>query len=178
MPVYQGRSYRMEKRNERFFYTKSYPHHWSGGPTVIHSNEKFDDINSLEEAKALAEQFAVDSYNEDRCVTTYGVEYGEFYDRPVWDDDPVELKKEVKMANKIRIDQLQAGQEVTLKFHGSKSIGNEPYEETHTFLGIVGEKDDRRAVFSDGSTQWEAYRYNGGWAYGSSAERLSLVSVN
>jgi hypothetical protein len=50
------------------------------------------------------------------------------------------------------------------------------------FLGIDGEGDDRRAVFAQfdcgGNTfGWSAYRYNGGWAYGSSAERLSLVAV-
>jgi len=79
---------------------------------------------------------------------------------------------------KPRIDKLNPGQEVTLKFHGSKSLGNDPYEERHTFLDIVGEGDDRRAVFSDGGEQWEAYRFKGGWAYGSSAEKLSIVEVH
>lgn len=87
MPEYMGRKFHMEKRTERFFYTKHYPHRWSSGSAIIRSNDKFGDIQSLEEAKELAEKHAVESPNEDRCVTTYGVEYGEFFDRPVWDDE-------------------------------------------------------------------------------------------
>lgn len=70
-----------------------------------------------------------------------------------------------------RIDRLQPGAQVTLRFHGS--MGNETHDERATFQGIVGEGDDRLAQF-DG---WEAYRYRGHWAYGTSADRLSLISV-
>lgn len=76
-----------------------------------------------------------------------------------------------------RIDQLSPGQEVKLKFHGTKSFGNPAYEEVHTFLGMEGEGNDREAIFSDGYIQWHAYRFEGRWAYGSSAEKLSLVEV-
>jgi hypothetical protein len=79
-----------------------------------------------------------------------------------------------------RIDSLKAGETVTLLFRGSKSLGNEPYTDEVIFVGIKGEGEDRRAVFSTGpaagkSGEWEAYRYKGGWAYGSSAERLSIA---
>lgn len=76
-----------------------------------------------------------------------------------------------------RIDRLTPGQEVILKFHGSKSLGNEPHEETHTFLGIEGEGDERRAKFRYNDMEWEAYRYQGRWSYGTSAEKLSIVQA-
>lgn len=79
-----------------------------------------------------------------------------------------------------RIDSLTPDTEVTLRFHHR---GNS-YDEAATFLGISGEGDDRRARFRSADTEtltagrtyeWEAYRYNGHWAYGTSADRLSLV---
>lgn len=80
-----------------------------------------------------------------------------------------------------RLDSLKPGTKVRLKFHGTLSFGNAPYEETATFQGVVGEGDNRRALFSDLSSKspfdWEAYRYKNRWAYGSSAERLSVVEV-
>lgn len=70
-----------------------------------------------------------------------------------------------------RIDSLQPNETVTLQFHGSKSLGNEPYLLEATFEGIIGTGEERRAQFDE----VEAYRYNGHWAYGTSAEKLSLV---
>jgi hypothetical protein len=80
-----------------------------------------------------------------------------------------------------RIDKLKSGTQVTLKFHGSKSLGNDPYIEDAIFVGIYGVGDDRRARFMSANATigntggWDAYRFNGHWAYGTSAERLSLV---
>jgi hypothetical protein len=76
----------------------------------------------------------------------------------------------------MRIDNLAVGSEITLRFHGSN--GNQTHEETFIFRGISGEGDERRATFQySGNVDdvWEAYRYNGRWAYGSSADRLSIV---
>jgi hypothetical protein len=78
----------------------------------------------------------------------------------------------------MRIDQLEPGTEVILKFHGGN--GNKGYTNKNYFVEIVGKGENRRAVFSfckevDEHSTWEAYRYNGRWAYGSGAHRLSLV---
>lgn len=70
-----------------------------------------------------------------------------------------------------RIDSLTAGQQVTMKFHGSKRLGNESYELDLIFKGITGAGEDRRAKFDE----VELYRYEGRWAYGTSAERATLV---
>lgn len=70
-----------------------------------------------------------------------------------------------------RIDSLKPNETVTLRFNGSKSLGNEPFEDSYTFLEIVGSGEDRRAMFTD----LEAYRYKGHWAYGTSAEKLTVV---
>lgn len=59
----------------RYFYTKHYPHRWSSGPSFHTYNNDYEDIKSLEEAKALAEQHKVASHGDDRCLTTYGVYY-------------------------------------------------------------------------------------------------------
>lgn len=76
----------------------------------------------------------------------------------------------------MRIDSLTPGSFVTLRFNGATD-----HTEQATFVRVKGEKQDRRAVFysvgRNGGYEWEAYRFNGGWAYGSSAERLSLVNV-
>lgn len=72
-----------------------------------------------------------------------------------------------------RIDSLKAGDKVRLEFCGSRTLGNSAYTDDCIFEGITGSGDDRRAIFGD----WEAYRYNGGWAYGSSAERLRVLEV-
>lgn len=77
-----------------------------------------------------------------------------------------------------RIDSLAIGTKVLLEFTGS--MGNSGYTETMIFKGIEGEGDKRRATFADvydASNEWQAYRYNGGWAYGTSADRLRLLEV-
>lgn len=66
-----------ETPKEEFFYTTEYPHQWSSGPQVFTLNPNkagYPPIESLEEAKELAEKFKVGGYNESRCVTTYGVQ--------------------------------------------------------------------------------------------------------
>lgn len=73
-----------------------------------------------------------------------------------------------------RIDTLKAGSTVELVFRYGV--------ERAVFLGITGTGDDRRARFLqlnvDGEPyEWEAYRYNGRWAYGTSADRLTLYAV-
>lgn len=89
--------------------------------------------------------------------------------------------RDLRPVAKPRIDTIPAGSRVRLLFTGS--FNRNPFEEEHTFLGIEGEGDSRRARFhrdEDGQYKaydWEAYRYNGGWAYGSSAERLQLLAV-
>lgn len=72
-----------------------------------------------------------------------------------------------------RIDTLKVGDKVRLKFAGSRSLGNDAHEETCIFNGIEGEGDKRRAKFDE----WEAYRFRGRWAYGSSAENLVVLEV-
>lgn len=80
-----------------------------------------------------------------------------------------------------RLDRIAAGSFVRLNF-------NNRYEEKAVFLGVEGTGDKRRAKFlsttdpgkgigGKGYYEWEAYRYNGGWAFGSSAERLILDEV-
>jgi hypothetical protein len=59
-----------------------------------------------------------------------------------------------------RIDSLKPGTKVVLQFGREFQFGDAEQEEA-TFLGI----------------EWEAYRYNGRWAYGSSAESLRLVRI-
>lgn len=66
------------------------------------------------------------------------------------------------------ISNLQPGETVHLKFHGSKQIGNDPYELTETFQGFS--KDGQEAEFES----FTAYRFNRGWAYGSGAHKLTI----
>lgn len=78
------------------------------------------------------------------------------------------------------IDDLTRGQQVMLRFCGSTELGHKPYTEEANFRGVIGKAEDRRAVFEsvdgDGSTyKWNAYRFEGDWAYGTSAERLQFV---
>jgi hypothetical protein len=61
--------------NERYFYTKHYPHRWTSGPDIYHSNGDWKPIVSLDEARELALKHRHLSYHENRCTTTYGVEY-------------------------------------------------------------------------------------------------------
>jgi hypothetical protein len=76
-----------------------------------------------------------------------------------------------------RISSLKGGESVTLKFHGSKQFGNDPYELDVTFVGFFNESDEKRARFDYGDgTTFDAYRYANRWSYGTSAERLSIAS--
>ena len=74
-----------------------------------------------------------------------------------------------------RISSLTKGEKVTLKFHSRYT----PVIEVATFLGLS--EDGQRAKFKtpgrghDRGYTWEAYRYQGHWAYGSSADRLSVI---
>jgi hypothetical protein len=46
----------------------------------------------------------------------------------------------------------------------------------NVLVRIEGEGDDKRAVFNDPEIgEWEAYRWNGRWAYGSSCEPLRVI---
>lgn len=76
---------------------------------------------------------------------------------------------------KKKLDQLEPGDFVLLAFAAEN-------EERAVFLKMTGEGDDRRATFlqfrNDGSYyEWDAYRYSGRWAYGSSADVLRLLEV-
>lgn len=73
-----------------------------------------------------------------------------------------------------RIDSLKPNTPVLLKFAHST--------EEATFLALIGEGDERRARFihrdeTIGLFEWEAYRFQGRWVYGTSAQRLSLVAI-
>lgn len=71
------------------------------------------------------------------------------------------------------IRNLKSGDSVRLRFHGSKQFGNDPYELDMTFVEF--RDNGERAVFDDDGTEFEAYKYSNRWAYGSSAERLTIV---
>lgn len=92
------------------------------------------------------------------------------------DIDARPTRRKVPRTPKPRIDTLTPGTEVTLDFAGR-------YAEDVTFLGIDGEGDDRRARFRSYDNdqaryyEWEAYRYEGRWAFGIGAGTLRLVSV-
>jgi len=86
-----------------------------------------------------------------------------------------------------RIDSLEPETKVRLKFCAEFQGKDSAYEEDAVFVGVTGEGNDRRATFRslDQRTyedrveyEWDAYRYNGRWAYGSSAETLRLLAVN
>jgi hypothetical protein len=75
-----------------------------------------------------------------------------------------------------RISTLNPGENVLLKFHGSKQFGNDPYEMDATFVEF--NEDKTRAVFrmdESKSSEFEAYKLSNRWAYGSSAEKLTIV---
>lgn len=69
------------------------------------------------------------------------------------------------------LSNLRIGQEAKIKFHGSKRIGNEPYEAESVFKGYVGEGDTQRALFED----FELYKYSNRWVYGSGAHLATLI---
>lgn len=74
-----------------------------------------------------------------------------------------------------RISTKNVGESFLLLLDKNRSMG-QPQELTATLVRIEGEGDDKRAVFIDEEIgEWEAYRYNGRWAYGSSAEPLRVI---
>lgn len=75
------------------------------------------------------------------------------------------------------IRNLVPGENVRLHFHGSKQFGNEAYDMDATFVEF--NEDKTRAVFAmdgDAGSTFEAYKFSNRWAYGSSAERLTIAS--
>lgn len=77
-----------------------------------------------------------------------------------------------------QIGRLVAGESVTLKFQTRGGSFEEPAE----FLGMTDEGNAKfrtggqdQAENPDDYYDWEAYRFQGRWCYGSSAQRLSLV---
>ena len=83
-----------------------------------------------------------------------------------------------------RIDSLKPETPVRLKFCAEFQGKDAGYEEDAVFVKVEGTGGDRRATFRSPSSmldgtpyEWDAYRYSGKWAYGSSAETLRLVAV-
>lgn len=78
--------------------------------------------------------------------------------------------------NTNRIANLTPGAEVTLRF---ATYGGS-HDEVVTFVSLS--EDGQRATFHTDDREdlngydWEAYKFNGRWAYGSSAGRLSIVA--
>lgn len=78
---------------------------------------------------------------------------------------------------------------VKLRFCGSEKLGNKPYTEDAVYISRTGEGETARITFETRALhrvgcrwdrvgcRWEAYRYEGQWAYGTSAEPLRLVSI-
>lgn len=79
-----------------------------------------------------------------------------------------------------RIDSIKNGQRVTLRFMANFQGKDGAWDEDMVFDGIDGDGDDREARFKylDSSDHWKAYRFNGRWVYGSSAETLRLITVH
>lgn len=87
-----------------------------------------------------------------------------------------------------RIDSLTPGTRVRLKFCAEYQGKGGEHEDDAVFVKLEGTGDDRRATFRTYDEQtrertgrefyeWDAYRFNGRWAYGTSAETLRLVAV-
>jgi len=84
-----------------------------------------------------------------------------------------------------RIDSLQPETPVRLKFCAEFQGKDAAYEEDAVFVKLEGSGNERRATFRTTDTswsgeytyEWRAYRFNGRWAYGSSAETLRLLEV-
>lgn len=76
-----------------------------------------------------------------------------------------------------RISSMQAGEAVTLRFHTRSGH----FDEAAVFVGLS--EDGETATFrsasdnksDDDTYDWDAYRFQGRWCYGSSAQRLSVV---
>lgn len=80
------------------------------------------------------------------------------------------------MAGK-RFDSLVPETDIVVRF-GREFQFDGPEDEDATFVKIEGTGNDRRMTLRQaGMGEWEAYRYNGRWVYGSSAESLRLISV-
>ena len=80
-----------------------------------------------------------------------------------------------------RISTLNPGDNVLLKFHGSKQFGNDPYEMNVECLEFNEAKTLATFRMEDTArTEFEAHKqHNGGWArfaYGASSEKLTVVS--
>jgi hypothetical protein len=74
-----------------------------------------------------------------------------------------------------RIDSLTPGARVVLNFDND-------YEEPAKFLRVEGSGAEREAWFESLGPagepyKWAAYRFEGYWVYGSSAQRLRVVEV-
>lgn len=67
------------------------------------------------------------------------------------------------------ISSLKPGEKVRLKFHGSKQIGNDPYELDAEFVEF--NEDKTRAVFDE----VEVYKFGTRWSYGSGAHPVSIL---
>lgn len=74
------------------------------------------------------------------------------------------------------ISTLKPGESVRLKFHGSKQFGNEPYEMSAVFVAFNVDKNRATFNLDAGENDFEAYKTVNRWAYGTSAEKLSIVS--
>lgn len=64
---------------------------------------------------------------------------------------------------------LRVGDIVSVRFHGNRAMGNEPFVENNL---TVSEKTDNAIAFSDGTI---LYFWNRRWRYGTSAEVASLI---
>lgn len=75
------------------------------------------------------------------------------------------------------------GQPVVLRFEGDPDLGNATYVEAAIFVRLTGDGEEARATFRSPGTypgetyEWEAYRFEGRWAYGTGADALTLVSA-
>lgn len=79
------------------------------------------------------------------------------------------------------ISDLKSRELVRVKFHGSKRLGNEPYELDLIFEGMVLEngKPTRAHFTFDENPEpivIEVYKMDNRWRYGTSAEVLTLVN--
>lgn len=74
------------------------------------------------------------------------------------------------------ISTLKPGEHVNLRFHGSKQFGNEPYEMEAVFVAFNADKSRATFNLNRGEDDFEAYKTINRWAYGTSAEKLSIVS--
>ena len=71
------------------------------------------------------------------------------------------------------VKNLRVNDVVDVLFKGSRSLGNEPY--TLEDLQVVGVGEDRVTLSEEGF-EFDIYKYGLRWAYGSSAEPLSVLA--